>query len=66
MTLTLHLTEDRKLRLDVDVDEWARAYQLALAKDRIVEVMNSRGGILAINPHQVLYWVVPDQARVAA
>jgi uncharacterized linocin/CFP29 family protein len=66
MTLTLHLTEDRKLRLDVDVEEWRRAYQRALAKDRVVEVENPRGGVLAINPHQVLYWVVPDEASVAA
>lgn len=66
MTLMLHLTEDRELRLDVDVEEWTRAYQRALAKDRVVEVKNPRGGILAINPRQVMYWVVPDEPSLAA
>jgi hypothetical protein len=56
MSLILQLTENREIRLQVDLQEWTRAFENALRSNEVVEVRNPEGGILGINPHQVLYW----------
>jgi hypothetical protein len=56
MPLTLQLTEGREIRLDVDPDEWTRAFEEALQNDEVIKVTNPQGEVLAINPRQVLYW----------
>lgn len=56
MPLFLHLTENREIRLEVDLAEWTKAFEQALRNDEVVEVRNPEGGVLGINPRQVLYW----------
>lgn len=59
MLLLLHLVGGRQIQLDVDPDEWTTAFENALRKDEIVKVEDpSDGGVMAINPRQVLYWKV--------
>lgn len=54
--LLLQLTENREIRLEVDLAEWTKAFEQALRNDEVVEVRNPEGGVLGINPRQVLYW----------
>lgn len=56
MALLLQLTENREIRLEVDLQEWTKAFEQALRNDEVVEVRNDEGGVLAVNPRQVLYW----------
>ena len=56
MPLTLQLTEGSELQIDVDLDEWRKAFETALRNDEAIEVHNPEGGVLAINPRQILYW----------
>jgi hypothetical protein len=66
MTLRLQLREGRELDLDVDPQAWTRAFEQALRNSEVVEVKDPNGGVLAINPHQVLYWTTEGQSEAAA
>lgn len=59
MLLLLHLVGGREIQLDVDPDEWTEAFENALRKDEVVKIEDpADGGMMAINPRQVLYWKV--------
>jgi hypothetical protein len=66
MSLILQLTENREIRLEVDVQEWTRAFENALRSNEVVEVRNPDGGILGINPQQILYWKTDAEAEVGS
>jgi hypothetical protein len=64
MSLLLHLVGGREIRLNVDPDEWVTAFENALGNDKAVTVEDpTDGGILAVNPHQVLYWKVEPPSQ---
>jgi hypothetical protein len=63
MPLRIKLTEGQELLVDVDLEEWNRAFQRATANHEMVEIQDSQGRILAINPQQVMYL---EQAPEAA
>lgn len=63
MSIRIQLTEDQKLLVHADPEEWARAYRHALEKSGMIEVHGRDGRTLAINPHQILFWEeAPDEA----
>lgn len=62
MPIKIKLVEDRELEIDVDLDEWKVAFQRAIENDEVIQIHNSRGGVLGINPHQVLYWVADESS----
>lgn len=66
MSLILQLTENRELRIEVDVEEWKGAFERALRNDEVVEIRDPDGPILAINPHQVLYWKTAAEEPASA
>jgi hypothetical protein len=63
MPLSLYLTENRKLRLNVDLEAWTKVFEQALRNDEVIRVENPRGGTLSVNPRQVLYWVSEDEEQ---
>jgi hypothetical protein len=66
MPLALYLTEDREIRLDVDPEAWTKAFENALAHGEVVQVQETSGRTLSINPQQVLYWVTEGSGAVEA
>lgn len=56
MSIKIRLTEQQVLTIRVDANEWARAFKDALASNSVIEVHDSDGRTLAINPHQILFW----------
>lgn len=63
MPIRVQLTDDKILRLNVDPDEWKRAFENALANDEVVQVRNDQGEVLSIVPGQVQYWA-PAPAEI--
>jgi hypothetical protein len=66
MALLLQLTENREIRLEVDLTEWTRAFEQALRNDEVIEVRNPEGGVMGINPRQVLYWKTETEDALAS
>jgi len=56
MSIKIKLTEDHVLVVRADAAEWAQAFRNALETNSVIEVHDSGGRTLAINPHQILYW----------
>jgi len=56
VSIKIRLTEQQVLMIRANADEWARAFKDALASNGVIEVHDSDGRTLAINPHQILYW----------
>jgi len=63
VSVKIRLTEGEELTLDVDVAEWTKAFEEALANDKSLRVVDSSGKALVINPQSILYYVedAPDQ-----
>ena len=57
MQIQVTLSEERKLEIDVDPEEWREALDEARQTGQMIEIRNSAGRVLAINPQQILYWV---------
>jgi hypothetical protein len=55
MSIRIKLTDGEQLEVDVELDDWNRAFQRALQRDAMLEIEDSQGRVLGINPHQVLY-----------
>ncbi|MEK6277747.1 MAG: hypothetical protein AABM29_07035 [Actinomycetota bacterium] len=55
MPIKIKLVDGETLLVDVDIGEWNKAFQRAFERDAMLEIEDSEGGILGINPHQVLY-----------
>ena len=66
MPVLLQLTEGKEIRLDVDLDAWKNAFEQALKNDEVIEVLNPQGEVLAINPHQILYWTSQEAEEAPA
>ena len=61
MPIRVQLEDDKVLRLDIDLDEWTHAFRRALESGEPIEVRNSRGQVLYINPRQVQFWAPAEQ-----
>lgn len=61
MPIRVQLENDKVLRLDIDLDEWKRVFQRAQESGEPIEVKNSRGQVLFINPRQVQFWAPAEQ-----
>jgi hypothetical protein len=57
MAIELRLTGGDTLRLEVELDEGARAWRRALGLDDLVAIEDAAGRRLHINPRHVLYVV---------
>jgi hypothetical protein len=53
--IKVRLTEGEELLIDVNLDEWNKAFQRAAASNGMLEIEDSRGRVLAINPDRVLF-----------
>jgi len=63
MSIKIKLVEDQVLVVRVDAGEWSRAFRKALETNSVIEVHDSDGRTLAINPHHILFWEeIPDEA----
>ena len=66
MSIRIRLAEDETLVIQANPDEWSRAYTRALGSDSMIQVHGRDGRVLAINPHQILFWEeVPEGGAVA-
>jgi hypothetical protein len=66
MAVRIKLIDGEELLIDVDLAEWNRAFRRALKADAMLEIENAEGGILGINPHQVLYLEEASAEELAA
>jgi hypothetical protein len=62
MPVLLQFSDGRQVRLEVELDGWAEAFDRALQANQVVQVEDPDGdGVFGINPGQVLYWkIVPE------
>jgi len=66
MPIRIKLQQGESLSLNVDLGDWNRAFQHALANNEMLEVHDPNGRVLAINPHQVVYLEeVPEEVPAA-
>ena len=65
MSIKIKLTEGNVLVVRVDAEEWARAFRRALESNSVIEVHDSDGRTLAINPHQILFWEEVPEPELA-
>jgi hypothetical protein len=66
MPVKIRLIEGEELTINVDMDEWEKAFQRALATGQVLRVEDEqRGRVLTINPKSVAYYYLeearPDQ-----
>lgn len=67
MPVRIKLAQGDELLLDVNVAEWEDAFQQALVQDKMLQIEDSRGRVLTINPHQIVYLEeVPQDEAVPA
>jgi hypothetical protein len=57
MPIKVTLIEERELEIDVDPEEWREGLDEARRTDQMIEIRDSDGRVLAINPQHILYWV---------
>jgi hypothetical protein len=63
MPVKIRLIEGEELTINVDMDEWEKAFQRALATGQVLRVEDqSRGRVLTINPKSVAYYYL-EEAR---
>jgi hypothetical protein len=56
MSIKISLIGDQILDIQVDGEEWARAFKHAVESKGVIEVHSSDGRTLAINPQQIQFW----------
>jgi hypothetical protein len=64
MAIEVRLTGGDTLRMDVELEEWARAWRRALGLDDLVAIEDATGRRLHLNPRHVLY--VMEEVEPAA
>lgn len=62
--IRITLSDNEVIEVDIQLDDWNRAYQKAVQGDTMLEIEEPSGRILSINPHRVL--LLEAQPRVAA
>lgn len=63
MPIRVQLIEERELEINVDPEDWQKAFNRAVESNQMIQIRNADGEILGINPHQILFWVaIPDSA----
>jgi len=55
MPIRIKLAQGDELLLDVDVQAWKLAFEKALAQDKMLQIEDSEGRVLTINPSQIVY-----------
>ena len=66
MPVRIKLTHGESLSVDVDIDEWNRAFRAAFSSNQMIQIVDARGRVLAINPHSVLYLEALPRAEAPA
>jgi hypothetical protein len=61
MPVKIRLIEGEELTINVDMDEWEKAFQRALAMGQVLRVEDqARGRVLTINPKSVAYYYLEE------
>lgn len=56
MKVMLYFIGGKEVQLDVDRSDWPAAFENALGGNGVIQVEDSEGGVIGINPRSVLYW----------
>ena len=67
MPVRIRLIEGEELIINVDLDEWEKAFNRALATGQVLRIEDpARGRVLTINPKSVAYYYLEEAPESAS
>ena len=65
MPIRIEMTDGRELLLDATLDQWDKAFQIALVSNVVIEVELPDGSIMTVDPRGVQSFREEPEAREA-